>query len=112
MQPKQSFPLSSESATMSIIDIEDLQTHLNLPIESSDDFLLADKIAAAEAHIDSFLEIALGERDPVPEPLKEAVRQLAAHLYENREATLVGITAQELPFGVYDLIAPYRKWAF
>lgn len=97
---------------MTILTYRDLEDHLNLSNGSDSEFFLADKIAAAEAHIDSYLETPLAEHDPVPEPLKEAVRMLAGHLYENREATLVGITAQELPFGLFGLIAPYRKWCF
>lgn len=50
--------------------------------------------------------------DDVPEPLREAVRQYAAHLYENREAVLVGVNAQELPMGVFMLVLPYKRWAF
>lgn len=45
-----------------------------------------------------------------PAPIHEATRMLAAHLYEIREATLVGVTAQELPFGVLDMLGPYRAW--
>jgi hypothetical protein len=55
IQPKQIFPLSSEIAPMSVIEPRNLQDHLNLPYET-DDFFLAGKIAAAEAHIDSYLE--------------------------------------------------------
>lgn len=40
---------------MSVIEPRNLQDHLNLPYET-DDFFLAGKIAAAEAHIDSYLE--------------------------------------------------------
>ncbi|CAJ0861987.1 hypothetical protein AMST5_01447 [freshwater sediment metagenome] len=47
-----------------------------------------------------------------PAPIAEAVRQLAAHLFENREASIVGVTANEIPFGVFDLLTPYRAWAF
>lgn len=51
--------------------------------------------------------------EDVPEPLREAVRQLAAHLYENREATIVGTSsANVLPYGVEELIADYRQWSF
>ena len=48
----------------------------------------------------------------IPAAVKEAVRQLAAHLYENREASLVGVTAQSLPFGTLDLLSSYRAWQF
>ena len=50
--------------------------------------------------------------ESVPEPLREAVRQLAAHLYENREPVAVGNIVNELPHGIEDLIADYRVWGF
>ncbi|TCT12665.1 putative phiE125 gp8 family phage protein [Tepidamorphus gemmatus] len=120
---------------MSAITVHDLKAHLNIT-HSGDDDLLAGKIAAASAWIDRFLEVPLADYpvaeppemtpeeaeafdfeafDPyagVPAPIKEAVRQLAAHLYENREASLVGITAEAVPFGLFDLIGPYRAWSF
>jgi hypothetical protein len=46
----------------------------------------------------------------MPAPVDEAIRQLAGHLYANREATLVGVTAQALPFGVLDLLTPYTPF--
>jgi hypothetical protein len=42
----------------------------------------------------------------------QATLMLVAHLYQNREATLVDVSGQELPFGVWDLLAPYREWSF
>ncbi len=50
----------------------------------------------------------------VPAPLCEAVKQLAAHWYENREAVFVGNSAQAiaLPLGLFDLIEPYRRRVF
>lgn len=45
----------------------------------------------------------------VPAGLKSAIMLLAAHLYENREATSV-VTFSELPMGIQALIAPYRTW--
>jgi hypothetical protein len=95
---------------MGWITVADLKAHLNVTTDT-DDALLTDKIAAAEAWIAACTGADI-DADAVPEPLKEAARQLAGHLYENREASLVGITAQELPFGLIDLVAPYREWAF
>jgi hypothetical protein len=40
------------------------------------------------------------------------VLQLTAHLYQNREASLIGVTASALPFGFLDLLAPYRAFSF
>lgn len=96
---------------MSVIEVADLKAHLNVTTDADDD-LIAGKIAAAEDWIAQFTGADWPPADPVPDALKEAIRQLAAHLYENREASLIGVTAQQLPFGLLDLLAPYRAWAF
>ena len=44
----------------------------------------------------------------VPEPLRQALRLLIAHWYENRALAAVGQTVGELPATVAALIAPYR----
>lgn len=44
----------------------------------------------------------------VPEPLIQAVRILAAHLYENREAAVVGKSVNQLPMSVESLCSAYR----
>lgn len=54
----------------------------------------------------------LDAADDLPEPLREAVLMMVGHLYENREASLVGVNAQDLPFGVVDLVAGYRSFTF
>jgi len=47
----------------------------------------------------------------VPADLKGAVLMLAAHLYENREASIIGMAANEMPMGVSDTISNYRtRW--
>lgn len=102
---------------MTIVTVEDAKAHMNVTIDD-DDALIGDKIAAAEAWIAKFIGSALDDdeafHDGTPEPLKEAVRQLVAHLYENREATLVGntLTITDVSPGLFDLIAPYREYAF
>lgn len=48
----------------------------------------------------------------VPPPLIEAIKLLVAHWYENREASLVGVTSSELPFGLMDILNRYRDWSF
>lgn len=49
----------------------------------------------------------------VPGDIREAIRSLAGHLYENREATFVGSGGvQVLPFGVEALLQPYRERVF
>lgn len=45
----------------------------------------------------------------VPSAIRHAALMLVGHLYENRETTIVGTNAQELPFAVSTLIAPFRR---
>jgi len=42
--------------------------------------------------------------------VNEAILMLMAHLFNNRESVLVGVTAQELPFGLLDMLSDYRAW--
>lgn len=100
---------------MAIVTAEDLKRQLALTDDAPADDLaqLDGKIAAAEAHIERLLgfgfEDTYGE-NPVPEPLKEAVLQLAAWWFENREA--VTSQAEALPFGVAEIVNEYRDWSF
>jgi uncharacterized phiE125 gp8 family phage protein len=59
------------------------------------------------------LDVVVGYGDAasdVPEPLRQAVRLLAAHWYENRGLAAVG-TVTVLPSTVAALVAPYRMLA-
>jgi uncharacterized phiE125 gp8 family phage protein len=60
--------------------------------------------AASGIEID--ITCGYGEPEDVPEPLRQAVRLLVAHWYENR--SLVGGEVAVLPQTVAALIAPYR----
>lgn len=58
------------------------------------------------------LDLTVGYGDTalaVPEPLRQAVRLLVAHWYENRG--LIGTGAAVLPAGIAALLAPYRMVA-
>jgi uncharacterized phiE125 gp8 family phage protein len=44
----------------------------------------------------------------VPEPLKQAIRQLVTHWYENRGAGPPDENALRMPASVAALVAPYR----
>lgn len=48
------------------------------------------------------------DADAVPAALKAAVMMLLGHLYRNREAVVIGVTAIEAPMGVTMLCAAYR----
>ena len=89
------------------ISLEDMKAHLRVTI-SDDDVIIADKLATAAEWISKYTGIPTDSS--TPGPVNEAVRQLTAHLYANREASLVGVTAQSLPFGVLDLLTPYTPF--
>jgi hypothetical protein len=95
---------------MPAVTLADLKAHLNVTIDD-DDALLADKLSAAKAWVGAYTAGPV-DTDDTPAPVNEAIRQLAGHLYANREATLVGVTAQCLPLGFLDLLANYRAFAF
>ena len=89
------------------ISLEDMKSHLRVTIDD-DDTIIADKLATATEWVMKYTAIS-GDA-PLPAPVNESIRQLAAHLYANREASLVGITAQSLPFGVLDMLLPYTPF--
>jgi uncharacterized phage protein (predicted DNA packaging) len=94
-----------------LVTLEEMKAHLNITTDD-DDALITDKIKAAQNHIEALIPSNSLDNHSDDEDIKEAVRQLAAHFYENREGVLVGVNAQELPMGVYQLIAPHRTWEF
>ena len=97
---------------MAVITVEDLKAHLSAVDEFEDTFL-EEKIAAASDLVKAYVDPELvPDMNAAPAAIREAVRQLAGHLVENREATLVGVAATPLPFGVMDLVGPFRRWAF
>ena len=91
----------------------DLKAHLNIVGDDTDDALLTAKIASAEAHTTNVIaaDVPL-TYDAAPADLKQAILMLAAHWYENREATIVGVSSNLVPFGYQDLVVSHRKWFF
>jgi uncharacterized phage protein (predicted DNA packaging) len=99
---------------MAIITLEDAKAHLNITDDADDDLITA-KIDAATAMLASALGFDIEEKfgTGIPADIEEACRQLVGHLYENREATLVGAGGiAVLPYGVDAVIADYRSYAW
>ena len=106
---------------MAIVDLDEVKEQLNQTLDLDDD-LIARKIDAAQNHIERLLGFKIEEEYPptagdapvstVPAALKECVCQLAAHWFENREAVLVGVSAQPLPHGLDDIIREYRNYSW
>ncbi len=98
-----------------IATLAEVKAQLNVT-SNIDDTLLNRKLAAAQDYIEAWLgykiESIYGglDQEAIPPALVEAVLQLAAHWYENREASLVGVSAMHLPHGASDVIREYRRW--
>lgn len=93
-----------------MISLDDIKAHLNVTTDIDDELIRA-KLAAATAWVSAYTGIAADAAE-IPASVLEAVRQIAAHLYQNRELAVVGISAQSLPFGALELLSSDRKWAF
>lgn len=104
---------------MAIVTVPELKEQLNITddLGTADDALLGRKIAAAQNHVERLLGFKFAttyggtDQDPIPPALIEAVSQLAAHWYENREASSP-TTLQTIPFGVQEIVREYRGWSF
>lgn len=100
-----------------IVTLSAMKLHLGIT-DPYDDSLITGKIEAAQDHIERLLgfkiELTFGgvDQDPVPPSLKEAVKQLAAHWFENREATVMGSSMNEVPFSVSEIVREFRGWSF
>jgi len=103
---------------MAILIVDELKEHLAFTddIGGADDVLLERLISASQNHIERLLGFAIedtfgGEdQDPVPPSLVQAVSQLAAWWYDQRETA--GEGAREVPFGVREIITEYREFTF
>lgn len=95
--------------------LADLKAHCNIT-GSGDDPVLSRFLAAARAHVERLLGFKLDDAEELPDgapaDLELAVLQLAADWYENREASLVGVSAMAIPFGVHQIVNEYRRYTY
>lgn len=62
----------------------------------------------ATAGIEIDIRVGYGAASDVPEPLRQAIRLLVAHWYENRALAALDRPVSPLPLTIDALIAPYR----
>lgn len=105
---------------MEIVTLDQVKEQLSFTDDmgTADDALLTRKIEAAQDHIERLLGFKIEgtfggqDQDPVPASLVEAVSQLAAHWYEQRETAIAGQAMASIPFGVWEIVTEYREWEF
>jgi uncharacterized phage protein (predicted DNA packaging) len=101
------------------VTVDDAKKHLNLTTDD-DSALVQRLISAAQDWLESQLGYKLADKftsgSPaalnVPPALDQAVLMLVGHWYANREATLVGVSAAPLPFGLADIVNDWRDWSW
>lgn len=93
---------------MSQLFLADIKRHCLAEAYDTDDQVLSDYLAVAEEFVKDYTRRDLDAEFPGAWPLActHAVKLLVAHWYQNREAG--GEAAQQIPFGVRDLLAPHR----
>lgn len=98
--------------TTAIVSLAEMKEHLGITI-NVDDTLIPRLLETARRHMEKWCGPLDDFEEGVPDDLKGALKLLAGHLYENREASYIGQgTVTEVPFGFHDLIGPYRQWEF
>ncbi|MBN9335377.1 head-tail connector protein [Devosia sp.] len=103
------------------LSVENLKQHLNWTSDmgSADDALLTRLLASAKNHVERLLGYKLedaterpGFEDGTPPALEEAIYQLAAWWFGQREAALVGVSVARVPYDVDAIVQEYRDWTF
>ena len=93
---------------MSIVTLADFKARLGVT-EDTDDAMLDDILEEAQAFVEGALGYPIAP-DSYPKDLHFAVIATAAHFFENREATIVGVSVTEAPLSVQDIIANRRNY--
>ncbi|MGV8831253.1 MAG: head-tail connector protein [Devosia sp.] len=96
-----------------------LKAQLNMTTDEGDEIdnaVLPQLLAAATAHVERILGYTLDDivalPDGAPADLEQAVLMVAAHWYGEREAVLIGVSGQEVPFGAAQILGEYRNYTF
>ncbi|MFG1282278.1 head-tail connector protein [Xanthobacter autotrophicus] len=97
--------------TLDIVSLADLKAHLNVTTDD-DDALLTGMLETARGYVESWCGPLDDIAGTIPAGFVHALKLYVGHLYENRETVNIGNIVSEIPMGFFDLIGPYRKWAF
>lgn len=91
------------------VDLAQIKAQVQAEESTADDVLLSAYLASAIAFVDAHLrrDLEADFRDGWPAPMDQAVRLIVGHWYSHRSA--VDKSAAAVPFGVKDMLAPYRN---
>lgn len=64
----------------------------------------------SESGLNYTIESSPLEGGVLPLSLKQAILLMIGHLYENREAAMIGVSITKIPYGIEYLVAPYKSW--
>lgn len=98
---------------MAVVTLADMKAELGIT-DDTDDAMITAKIDEAQAWLESFLGYSITTQFPdgAPDDIVMAVKMQTAHLFENREASVVGVAIQLAPNGVDDVIRNRRSYAW
>lgn len=101
------------------IDVEAFKAHLNMTADEGDEIdeaVLQRFLDAARAHCERILGYKFDDTiqlpDGAPADLEQAVLMLGAHWFSEREAVIIGVNGQEVPFGVAQILGEHRSYSF
>lgn len=100
-----------------LVTLDQAKAQLNiLAGDAADDVIIGEKLAAAEGHVQRLLGYTFASAawtaETLPGEIREAVLQLMAHWYENREAVAFEGTGREVPLSVREVVQEWREWSF
>lgn len=96
---------------MAIVTLGEQKAHMRVEF-SDDDIHIEALIEAAQSHLEQLLGYEIEEEfETLPSDIIEAVMQLAASWYENREATSAEALS-EVPIGLWAIIRERRNYSF
>lgn len=96
------------------IDVSGAATELtedDFEFEAADFSVTLDPVAGAVRYEIDFTAGYGSSGLDVPQPLRQAIRLLVTHWYENRSAVVLGDNPAATPLAYRELVAPYRRMA-
>lgn len=97
---------------MDMVSLAEAKAFMNISGDT-EDVLIDDLLAAAEVYAGNYIGVDLEEEyETLPRDIELAIKQIVAHWYENREATIVGVSIADVPMSAHAILAERRVYSF